>query len=335
MQDRIPVNPGRVLITPENGSAAYYATMARADNPTQEGTPLNKASLLKDATANKFGLGVDAVPDDAFSLLSRFHSGLGNEYLWAKYAVQTVDAYDTQKFQGVQVNTNANDFYYSASFHIANSLFVLDNPTKISWAYPDDLSDLAGKYCIKGGKATSGDTLYLMVQLPTKYSTSINCDNATVYSNIHNEDVETLVGYVNNPDPSAYPIDDGYTYKAWGQLGKAFDGIKYASGTYEATGTYGTNNPCSLTFDFVPKILAIAVQYSSNNQSNSQVFVLPKPSGNTENKGGSCSISTWEYTKKVYTYASADGKTVYWYSPDSATHQMNQSGFTYAYFAIG
>lgn len=69
MKDRVPVNPGRVLITPENGSAAYYATMTRADNPTQEGTPLNKNSLLKDSTAALFGLGVDAVPDDVLNAI--------------------------------------------------------------------------------------------------------------------------------------------------------------------------------------------------------------------------------------------------------------------------
>lgn len=68
MQDRISVNPGRVLISPENG-AAYYATMTRADNPTHNGTPLNKASLLKDATAALFGLGVDAVPDDVINAI--------------------------------------------------------------------------------------------------------------------------------------------------------------------------------------------------------------------------------------------------------------------------
>lgn len=67
MQDRVPVNPGRVLVTPENGGAAYYATLTRADNPTQEGTPLNKAALLKDATAALFGLGGDAVPDDVLA----------------------------------------------------------------------------------------------------------------------------------------------------------------------------------------------------------------------------------------------------------------------------
>ncbi|MDD4688316.1 MAG: hypothetical protein PHE51_01030 [Eubacteriales bacterium] len=48
MQDRIPQNPGRVLITPENGGAPFYATITRADNPLEVGTPLNKATLLSD-----------------------------------------------------------------------------------------------------------------------------------------------------------------------------------------------------------------------------------------------------------------------------------------------
>lgn len=69
MKDRIPANPGRVLVTPENGGAAYYATLTRADNPTQEGTPLNKANLLTDATAALFGFGADAVPNDILAAI--------------------------------------------------------------------------------------------------------------------------------------------------------------------------------------------------------------------------------------------------------------------------
>lgn len=68
MKDRVSVNPGRVLITPESGNP-YYATMTRADNPTQEGTPLNKNTLLKDETAAKIGLGEDATVDDALANL--------------------------------------------------------------------------------------------------------------------------------------------------------------------------------------------------------------------------------------------------------------------------
>lgn len=43
MQDRIPTLPNRKLITPENGTAAFYATVEFADEPTQAGTLINKA----------------------------------------------------------------------------------------------------------------------------------------------------------------------------------------------------------------------------------------------------------------------------------------------------
>lgn len=70
MYDRVSQNPGRVLITPEDGSGAFYATLALADNPTVVGTPLNSANLLSQATAAALGLGPEAVPDAAFSSLS-------------------------------------------------------------------------------------------------------------------------------------------------------------------------------------------------------------------------------------------------------------------------
>ena len=70
MKDRIPANPGRVLITPENGGTPFYATVTRADNPTQDGDPINKNTLLKDPTAALYGLGSDAVPDDVFQKIN-------------------------------------------------------------------------------------------------------------------------------------------------------------------------------------------------------------------------------------------------------------------------
>ena len=69
MQDRVPLYPGRVKLTPVSGQENTY-DMTRADQPTQEGTPINKATLLKDATAAMFGLGNDAVPDDVLNRLA-------------------------------------------------------------------------------------------------------------------------------------------------------------------------------------------------------------------------------------------------------------------------
>jgi hypothetical protein len=43
--DRVPSKLGRVKITPENGSAPYYAVVERADDPVVTGTPLSAANL--------------------------------------------------------------------------------------------------------------------------------------------------------------------------------------------------------------------------------------------------------------------------------------------------
>lgn len=71
MQDRVPEKPGRVLVTPEDGSTAYYATLTRADKPTQEGDPLNKSTFLQDDTAALFGKDSTAVPNDIFAEIGR------------------------------------------------------------------------------------------------------------------------------------------------------------------------------------------------------------------------------------------------------------------------
>ena len=71
MKDRVPLYPGRVKLTPVAGQENVY-DMVRADQPTQEGTPLNKNSLLKDATAALFQLSGDtALPDKVFEILSK------------------------------------------------------------------------------------------------------------------------------------------------------------------------------------------------------------------------------------------------------------------------
>lgn len=65
MKDRVSTYPGRVLITPESGEP-YYATLARADEPAELGTPLNKENLLSDSTASAYGLDGTAVPNSIF-----------------------------------------------------------------------------------------------------------------------------------------------------------------------------------------------------------------------------------------------------------------------------
>lgn len=70
MKDRIPTKPGRVQLVPSPDDDDLFI-LTRADEPTQAGTPLNKASLLSDATAAGFGLDADgATVDAALSLVA-------------------------------------------------------------------------------------------------------------------------------------------------------------------------------------------------------------------------------------------------------------------------
>lgn len=69
MKDRVPTYAGRVRLTPVANQDNIY-DLVRADEPIQEGTPLNKANLLTDETAQAMGLTSDATPNDAFSQLT-------------------------------------------------------------------------------------------------------------------------------------------------------------------------------------------------------------------------------------------------------------------------
>ena len=74
MKDRIPTKPGRVQLVPSADDDDLFI-LTRADEPTETGTPLNKASLLSDATAAAFGLtGDGATVNGALSLIASGYS---------------------------------------------------------------------------------------------------------------------------------------------------------------------------------------------------------------------------------------------------------------------
>lgn len=70
MQDRISLYPGRVKLTPVSGQDNVY-DMTRHDNPTTEGTPLNKSTLLTDEVAETLGLEpATATPSQAINAVA-------------------------------------------------------------------------------------------------------------------------------------------------------------------------------------------------------------------------------------------------------------------------
>lgn len=83
MIDRVSTYPGRMKVTPEDGSGEYYATVEWADQPTQPGTALSKANLVTDENAQRFGLnGASATVNDMFTKLTEaafVQGGIGTE----------------------------------------------------------------------------------------------------------------------------------------------------------------------------------------------------------------------------------------------------------------
>lgn len=67
MQDRQPTKPNRVKITFDDGTVKY-GYIERADEPTVEGTPLNKANLFSGNNSDRYACDV---PSEAFELLTR------------------------------------------------------------------------------------------------------------------------------------------------------------------------------------------------------------------------------------------------------------------------
>lgn len=65
MKDRIPTYAGRVKLIPVPNQPNTYDAV-RADEPVQEGTPLNKQTLLNSEVEEEYGLGEDATPSDVF-----------------------------------------------------------------------------------------------------------------------------------------------------------------------------------------------------------------------------------------------------------------------------
>lgn len=210
MKDRTPTYPGRVKLTPVSGQANTY-DMVRADSPTQEGTPLNKDTLLKDTTAASLGLMGDPTVDEAFAKA-------------------------------------ANKF-----------------------------SELSAAIAA---------------------------------------------------------------------------GTKIATGSYVGTGTYGSSNPCSLTFDFEPKLIIIS-GLGNKTLDYAKVYGFAIISG----YGGFASITSGYMRGYIGVFASVNGNTCTWYSSSGYGSrpafinvssnqlyqgdgyndfgQMNANGETYNYVAIG
>lgn len=130
MKDRQPTpgQEGRVLITPESG-APFYARVAMADNPLEQGTPINKATLWTDATASLFGLDGDSLPDDGMAFIGRY-----NLYWW-HVIMDGVESYTQSPNRHAYPDNGAfDDEWVPITRYFGESMLANGSPRTIRYA---------------------------------------------------------------------------------------------------------------------------------------------------------------------------------------------------------
>lgn len=160
---------------------------------------------------------------------------------------------------------------------------------------------------------------------------------------------ETYIRYLH--DATWSPWSKIYTSSDIADIWSALKNVgasQIVSGSYVGTGTYGPDHPCSLTFDFVPKLIVLThygespywhtplIQDYSVWVMNTAVLGTSDPG----DKGEWTGLGIGGSSVGPVGYKSADGKTVYWYNENSYAqawekNQFNSPGVTYYYVALG
>ena len=151
MQDRISAYPGRVKLTPVAGQADTY-DLTRADQPTQEGTPLNKAALLSDTTVSSWQSGYPwdkeaaaVTPDDVLARIAYLRGQAGG--------IATLDATGKLMYDQIPDISNTLDIEGgkgpSGSSPEMAILFVANNSSTAASARIDNFLNGSGSYLVQ------------------------------------------------------------------------------------------------------------------------------------------------------------------------------------------
>lgn len=188
MQDRVSLHPGRVKLTPVAGQENTF-DLVRADQPTQEGTQLNKATLLKDSTEiSLFGKAANRTVDEAFAWIA----GLLN-LIKADMAAITLTVQDTNgkpipevlvqgilSESGQDVYTNANGVA-SGVIGEGNSTIKISNYADIL-DYSESISVTKGSIITKTITVTTRNFLKILSSQNLRFSANVETVDVSVCS---------------------------------------------------------------------------------------------------------------------------------------------------------
>lgn len=205
----------------------------------------------------------------------------------------------------------------------------------------DDVSAVRGKFI----QVHSDDDI-LFIPNDANISTDYKTVGSAVIHNHYTDKYQTVTGYPLTPagtttDYLTSTDRNAYTEGTVGNttityLGQLGDGARIEVVSYVGTGTYGSSNPNSLTFGFVPKYVRIIGSFDRDETKN--IF---NEGVQNWNYGVVMEKVPTEFTPRtgfgdtgMYSKKSSDGKTLYWYYAGNAYDQYNGIGYRYYVLAI-
>ncbi|MBM6938458.1 hypothetical protein H7U37_07975 [Pseudoflavonifractor phocaeensis] len=222
MKNRVPKYPGRIKLKDVLTGEERLYDMTRADEPTEEGTPINKETLLTDQTAALYpGLTGDSTPNDAYAFLGGY-----TQWRWNRRTVKWTPA-ETAKtnvdLTGVFEWTATKTIKWAKEIEFSDAGEVqLKNPTIVSFTH-DSLSALD---VTKGNYVAGHDGKIYRV------------DNSAVFSN---DQYVIPSGDYYVKASNAYEITPSAMYGPWEEVRASTDDAYLDSGIsggyeYEAQG---------------------------------------------------------------------------------------------------
>lgn len=396
----------------------------------QIGTAMDKANLLTDETANGYGLGAEAVPDDLFSILSEaalakgvpkftpagmtlgdlpegstvklkeagsyvdFYvakhnyepgmNGSGRTLLVRRncyderqlhnnnsnpsYAANDMDAWLNEKYKNlldteIQAAIDATWFYYTTVGgssglveQLQRSVFLL-SITELGLVPSDantEGTELPIASDLQIAQNDYGDAIDQWTRSPKNngsssalYSSKSGVANSANYtSKKGSRPIFTLPANLQMYQ-DVYRVF--YALQEYQKIitdisGNRF-GVQIQSGSYTGTGTFGKDNPCSITFDFAPQLVFVynsdmgrTFGVKSGTSTYEANMMLALKAARNANR---LSVAYGSTSTSITDYFTWDGPVFEWYSVASNVStqtgvvQLNESGAAYRYLAIG
>lgn len=247
-------------------------------------------------------------------------------YRWTKTRIDLVLRYANSTATCVGADP---DIHWSKTVEIgADNKISLVNPTiiKVPAGYPSSLTIPEGYFYI-GDSSEWGDrsTVYWS-DGTTVASRELNgADRYKItFYRISNYQVGTISELVTSTDQNAHydgEVDvEGCTYTALDPITTFVPRMQ--TGSYVGTGTYGTYQYNSLTFEFVPKLVMVA-----RNDMASHLNANTIPMFLWFGQDGVVAANAMAFSRH--------DTTLDWSATSSAEHQFNSQGVTYRWVAIG